>query len=247
MVAITHHVYKEVNRAYNNILFTPPRIGDMNQEMKRLYEAASEARGIRGQSDLARVLNTSPQTINNWEARGISKQGLLSIQSVLGISASWVQKGQGPKFVLDKSNISAAQIGTTQIPLLSYVSAGHWTGAVNAFQPNDAHDWLVTDLDLSENAFALEIKGDSMLPEFKPGDRVIIDPGVSPQPGDFVVAKNGDEEATFKKYRPRGMDASGNLVFELVPLNEDYPTMRSDIAPINIVGTMVEHRKYRRR
>ena len=48
MVRITHHVYKEVNRAYNNILFTPPRIGDMNQQMKRLYEAASERRGIRG-------------------------------------------------------------------------------------------------------------------------------------------------------------------------------------------------------
>ena len=214
MVCITHHVYKEVNRAYNNILFTPPRIGDMNQQMKRLYEAASEARGIRGQSDLARVLNTSPQTINNWETRGISKQGLLSIQNVLGISASWVQSGHGQKFVLDKSNVSQAQIGTKQIPLISYVHAGHWAGAVDAFQPNDAHDWLVTDLELSDGAFALEIKGDSMLPEFKPGDRVIIDPQITPQPGDYVVAKNGEEEATFKKYRPRGMSERGNTVFQ---------------------------------
>lgn len=219
----------------------------MNLQMKRLYEAASEARGIRGQSDLARVLNTSPQTINNWESRGISKQGLLSIQNTLGISASWVQSGNGSKFVQDKSNVSAAQLGTKQIPLISYVSAGAWTGAVDAFQPNDAHDWLVTDLDLSEGAFALEIKGDSMQPEFKPGDRVIIDPEIAPQPGDFVVAKNGDDEALFKKYRPRSMDASGNVVFELVPLNDDYPTMRSDAVPIRVIGTMVEHRKYRRK
>ncbi len=247
MVRITHHVYKEVNRAYNNILFTPPRIGDMNQQMKRLYEAASEARGIRGQSDLARALNTSPQTINNWETRGISKQGLLSIQNVLGISASWVQSGHGQKFVLDKSNVSHAQMGSKQIPLISYVHAGLWTGAVDAFQPNDAHEWLMTDLELSDSAFALEIKGESMLPEFRPGDRVIIDPQINPQPGDFVVAKNGEEEATFKKFRPRGMDASGNVIFELVPLNEDYPTMRSDAINIRIVGTMVEHRKYRKR
>lgn len=219
----------------------------MNQEMKRLYEAASEARGIRGQSDLARALNTSPQTINNWETRGISKQGLLSIQNVLGISASWVQSGHGKKFVLDKSNVSSAQMGSKQIPLISYVHAGHWAGAVDAFQPNDAHEWLVTDLELSDSAFALEIKGDSMLPDFKPGDRVIIDPDISPQPGDFVVAKNGEDEATFKKYRPRGMNVIGNVVFELVPLNEDYPTMRSDAVPIRIVGTMVEHRKYRKR
>ncbi|WP_291928628.1 LexA family transcriptional regulator [Limnohabitans sp.] len=219
----------------------------MNQQMKRLYEAASEARGIRGQSDLARALNTSPQTINNWETRGISKQGLLSIQNVLGISASWVQSGHGQKFVLDKSNVSHAQMGSKQIPLISYVHAGLWTGAVDAFQPNDAHEWLMTDLELSDSAFALEIKGESMLPEFRPGDRVIIDPQINPQPGDFVVAKNGEEEATFKKFRPRGMDASGNVIFELVPLNEDYPTMRSDAINIRIVGTMVEHRKYRKR
>ena len=219
----------------------------MNAQMTRLYAAAREIQGIRGQSDLARALNTSPQTVNNWEARGISKKGLLQIQATLGISAQWIETGQGRKFVQDKSNISSAQIGTTQIPLISYVHAGLWVGAVDPFQPNDAHDWLVTDLELSEGAFALEIKGDSMQPDFKPGDRVIIDPGISPQPGDFVVAKNGNEEATFKKYRPRGMDASGNVVFELVPLNEDYPTMRSDVVHIRIVGTMVEHRKYRRR
>lgn len=167
--------------------------------------------------------------------------------NLLGVSAEWLATGESGQFVLDKSNVSTAQIGSKQIPLISYVSAGLWRGAIEAFQPNDAHDWLVTDLDLSEGAFALEIKGDSMQPEFKPGDRVIIDPDIAPQPGDFVVAKNGHEEATFKKYRPRGVDPSGNVVFELVPLNDDYPTMRSDAVPIKIVGTMVEHRKYRKR
>ncbi len=167
--------------------------------------------------------------------------------NLLGVSAEWLATGENGQFVQVKNNISPAQIGTTQIPLLSYVSAGLWAGAVDTPQPSDAHEWLVTDLELSNRAFALEIKGDSMLPEFKPGDRVIIDPDVHPQPGDFVVAKNGEEEATFKKFRPRGVDSEGNVVFELVPLNDDYPTMRSDVVPIRIVGTMVEHRKYRKR
>lgn len=167
--------------------------------------------------------------------------------NLLGVSAEWLATGESGPLVNTASNVSHAQIGSTHIPLISYVSAGHWTGAVDAFQPNDAHDWLMTDLELSENAFALEIKGESMLPEFRPGDRVIIDPSISPQPGDYVVAKNGEEEATFKKYRPRGMDERGNVVFELVPLNEDYPTMRSDVTHITVVGTMVEHRKYRKR
>lgn len=121
-----------------------------------------------------------------------------------------------------------------------------WAEIVDSFQPGDAGDWLLTDIDLSDSAFALDIRGNSMEPEFKDGDRVIIDPEIAPQPGDFVAAKNGEQEATFKKYRPRGMDAHGNIIFELVPLNDDYPTLRSDVQPIRIVGTMVEHRKYRR-
>lgn len=219
----------------------------MNEQMKRLYAAALETRGITSQAELARALNTSSQTINNWEARGISKQGLLTAQRVLGISASWLETGRGLKLQRSDTNVSAAPIGKNTIPLINYVQAGNWMGAVNPFQPQDAHEFLMTDLELSENAFALEIKGDSMLPEFREGDRVIIDPSIQPQPGDFVVAKNGEDEATFKKYRPRGINERGELIFELVPLNEDYPSMRSDMIPIRIVGTMVEHRKYRKR
>ena len=80
---------------------------------------------------------------------------------------------------------------------------------------------MLTNLELSTNALAFEIKGDSMAPEFNPGDRVIIDPNVNPQAGDYVVAKNGGEEATFKKYRLCGHNDQGDEVFEFIPLNED--------------------------
>lgn len=149
--------------------------------------------------------------------------------------------------MIETSNVAPSAIGIRRVPLISHIQAGLWCEVVDSFLPGDANDWLLTDMDLSSSAFALEIKGLSMLPEFNPGDRVIIDPEVAPLPGDFVAAKNGEEEATFKKYRPRGMDAHGNTIFELVPLNEDFPSMRSDITPIKIVGTMVEHRKYRKR
>ena len=42
-----------------------------------------------------------------------------------------------------------------------------------------------------------------------------------------MVAKNHQAEATFKKYRPRGIDADGKPIFELVPLNDDYATICS--------------------
>lgn len=219
----------------------------MNTQMERLYSAAKELKGLNGQSALARALNTSPQTVHNWELRGISKQGLLLAQRVIGCSAQWVETGLGPMNIGSGQNVKSAPIGAVRIPLISYVQAGCWTGIVDNFQPGDADDWLLTDLELSDCAFALQIKGDSMLPEFKEGDRVIIDPTVEPMPGDFVVAKNGENEATFKKYRPRGTNENGVNIFELVPLNEDYASMRSDSQHISIIGTMVEHRKYRKR
>lgn len=219
----------------------------MNTQMERLYSAAKELKGLNGQSALARALNTSPQTVHNWELRGISKQGLLLAQRIIGCSAQWVETGLGPMNIGSGQNVKSAPIGALRIPLISYVQAGCWTGIVDNFQPGDADDWLLTDLELSDCAFALQIKGDSMLPEFKEGDRVIIDPTVEPMPGDFVVAKNGENEATFKKYRPRGTNENGVNVFELVPLNEDYASMRSDSQHISIIGTMVEHRKYRKR
>lgn len=182
--------------------------------------------------------------------------GLLALATALQCNPYWLETGDGewdaavtlvsPTKGPGMSNVVPAPAGAARIPLVSYIQAGMWSEIVDNFQPGDADEWLLTDLELSIVSFALEIKGDSMLPEFRPGDRVIIDPTIAPQPGDFVAAKNGDQEATFKKYRPRGMDAAGNVIFELVPLNDDYETLRSDVQPIRIVGTMVEHRKYRR-
>ena len=147
----------------------------------------------------------------------------------------------------DLVNVAPTPMGAKRIPLISYVQAGHMTEAVDSYAVGAGADWILTDLELSPTAFALKIKGDSMLPEFREGDTVIIDPHVQPLPGDFVVAKNGDHEATFKKYRPRGVNEGGETVFELVPLNDDYASMRSDITPVRIIGTMVEHRRYRTR
>lgn len=205
-----------------------------------------EAMGGKSPADIARATKKTESAVSQWldgTTKSLRADTAAMLEAATGYRAAWISTGKGAKRA---ENVAPATLGSTRIPLISYVQAGVWTEAVDNFNPGDAEDWLMTDLKLSKTAFALEIKGDSMLPEFKPGDRVIIDPEVAPIPGDFVAAKNGKEEATFKKYRPRGADESGNAIFELVPLNEDFESMRSDQGGIKIVGTMVEHRKYRR-
>lgn len=148
------------------------------------------------------------------------------------------------------SNVAETKIYLARkVPVIGYVQAGLWTEATDSYAMGSGSEMINTDLDdLGPNAFALRIKGDSNNPDYKEGEIVIIDPSVTPIPGDMVVAKNGDDEATFKKYRPRGTDDNGKDVFELVPLNDDYPTLRSDRdGPMRIIGTMVEHRRFRKR
>lgn len=136
--------------------------------------------------------------------------------------------------------------GIREVPVISSVQAGLWREAVDSYAPGAGHDYVVVQADLGSHTFALKVRGDSMEPEFKEGDTIIIDPDIKPSPGDYVVARNEDQEATFKKYRPRGRNAQGIDVIELVPLNEDYPILRSDVSPIEIIGTLVEHRRYRK-
>jgi SOS-response transcriptional repressor LexA len=134
------------------------------------------------------------------------------------------------------------------IPVIDYVQAGNWTEVANPHAAGHGHAEMAIDSPCSPLTFGLEIKGTSMLDRFHEGDRIAIDPQIEPVPGDFVVAKErGNQEATFKQYRPRGMDGRGRLIVELRPLNDAWPLITLDAKnPGTIVGTMIEHHSYRR-
>lgn len=152
-------------------------------------------------------------------------------------------------------NIEPVKTNQKKIPLLSSEQAGLFTdrGAVVDRETCISNgDFIYGDNELSDDSFAFKITGDSMTPTFTEGDIVIIDPSLIPQPGDFVVAQRESEytdgiETTFKKYRPKGINKFGQQVFELVPLNIDYPTIYSDREKCTIIGVMVEHRRSYRR
>lgn len=220
----------------------------MHEQMKRLYEAAKVLKRIYGQSELARAINASPQTIHNWQERGISKQGMLKAQEVIGCSALWLETGNGPMSLNVLCNSSQLFSKTNQIPLIRPDQALKVNSSAASPAIGDPLGWLFTQSDLSSRAYALEVSGNSMQPVFQPGDWIILDPMAAPEPGDFVVAKYGEKkELIFRKYRPKGLDNSGNMTFELVPLNEDFPSLRSNMVPIEIIGTLIEHRIFKKK
>lgn len=67
----------------------------MHESMTRVYEAAGSLLGIRGQSQLASVINESPQTVNNWESRGVSNRGAIKCARVIGCRSEWIMTGEG--------------------------------------------------------------------------------------------------------------------------------------------------------
>lgn len=83
----------------------------------------------------------------------------------------------------------------------------------------------VSDI-IGKNAFALQIKDESMMPEFRINDVIVVDPDTSPKPGDFVVALiERDQEVIVRKYKQ--LSASKEVrEFELIALNEDWADIR---------------------
>ena len=154
---------------------------------------------------------------------------------------------------LAPSNVAPLPVRQKKIPILSSVRAGDPNGgAVSARETAiEEGDYVMGDFEMPDECFALVIEGRSMEPDFREGDVIIVDPTVAPAPGDFVVASREDPiadgfETTFKKYRPRGYSPSGRVIFELTPLNPDFPTYNSEVDKLSIVGVLVEHRrKYR--
>lgn len=193
-------------------------------------------------TQLASVCKVTPKAVSKWlNAETMpSTANIYLLAKFLAVTPEWLTYGIG--------NVIPAAIGTTKVPLISYVQAGAWTGIDDFRETCGDYEYILTDLDVSGDAFALKIEGDSMEPEFIAGDIVIIDPKVEPHAGEFVAAINGDYEATFKKYRPlEDLDEYGRQHFELVPLNPDWHSMSSLKQEIRIIGTMVEHRIYRRK
>lgn len=140
-------------------------------------------------------------------------------------------------------NVEPVTGGSREIPVISYVQAGMMTEALDPFSLGEGFETITVDFPCSERTFALRIRGRSMLPTFEEGDVIVVDPLEQPVPGSFVVAKNTEEEATFKKYKALGVNEYGDAVFELVPLNDDFATLHSQRDHLHVIGVAVEHRK----
>lgn len=135
-----------------------------------------------------------------------------------------------------ESNVSPTII-RGRVPVIHRVRAGDFTEIVDIYQTGDADEWVDATCPVNAHTFALIVEGDSMEPEFHEGMRIVVEPDMTPENGDYVVAGNG-ESANLKKLVRVGAD------WYLKPLNDAYQTKLLGDTPI--IGVVREaHRKYR--
>lgn len=136
------------------------------------------------------------------------------------------------------TNVAMAE-NSDEVPILSWVAAGSWSN-VDAVTFDDAIGRVSRPNNLSKNGFALIVRGQSMMPEFKPEDIIYVEPMVglfSLKDSDLVVVQcNDDTEATFKQLVLGETSAD----MYLRPLNPDWHEQKmTPMGDCNLVGKVV--------
>ena len=193
-------------------------------QAREIIERLLSSGNYPSQSALARHLNVAPQRITDAIARGqIPDLWIFRIAYEAGVRAEWLQTGRGAKLHAARTEVIAESLKeyglppTTIVPVLNWVQAGALRSTEDLYPYAGAAEEYLSVSVRGAHCFALRVRGDSMLPDFREGDMIVIDPDLQPQSGDMVVAViDGTGEATFKRYMKK---KDGEV---LMPLNPDY-------------------------
>ena len=116
-------------------------------------------------------------------------------------------------------------------------------GRVAAGVPIEAVEHIIGTEEITDKMaatgehFGLRIKGDSMSPEIKDGDIVIVRKQSDADSGDIVIALVDGQDACCKELRKY------DDMIMLVSLNPAYAPITSNDDPITIIGKVVENRR----
>lgn len=126
--------------------------------------------------------------------------------------------------------------GWTPIPLISWRQAAQWDKFRVELREKNWKDWTSTDLEISDDAFALQVKGDAMAPMFPEDTVLIIEPVRQARNRDYVVVlPAGNESAMFRQLLLDGDDRY------LRAVDNQFRTMQSD-RNNKIIGTLIQSR-----
>ena len=199
----------------------------------RLKELREEAHV--SQAQLARAIGVSQSTVGMWESgRSVPEyKTLLRVADYFDVSVDYLSAKSSVRDI--SSN------GIVRIPVLGSVPAGIPIEAIE-----DVVDWEDIPATMCRGGkeyFALKVKGDSMWPDYLPGDVVICQKTPKCDNGAVCVVYVNGYDATLKEVR-LGEDGSVTLR----PRNQNYapqtftPGEAAEL-PVAVCGVVVELRR----
>ncbi|MFO2756760.1 S24 family peptidase [Legionella pneumophila serogroup 1] len=209
---------------------------------KRILEAR-KAKGLTLKT-LGELAGGLKQTrLTNWE-QGVRTPGPEEIKSLaraLDVSPAYLMCLSDEK--LPKQIKSPSQL----IPLLDSCQACEAKLHIGAIREQGLTSDVVFMsvstvllIELSQEAFALKMTDDSMIPEIRVNDVLVIDTAILPKPGDYVAVKIGNKpEVIICQYKKLSYTTSK---FELLTLNDNWPNINvNEDIQVNIIGKVVQN------
>ncbi len=161
-------------------------------------------------TQIAKILKVNPHWLATGEGEMTTKPSMDELRQTI----STMQKGE-----LEPSNLLSTK---NPAPVISWAAAGSWSDSTAIEWLDEDTEYLPRPANLSAQGFCLKVRGVSMLPEFRPGEVIFVEPNIGfwdLKNGDLVVVReNNNQEATFKQLIIG--DTSDDMY--LKPLNPDW-------------------------
>ena len=207
-----------------------------------LGQRIREARQAKGmdQAKLSARLDIATRTLQRWEKgeQVPDSNYLMRIANHTGVSPHWLLTSEGDMYARAADVTNVIQLPTSRykkvellaLPLLSSVPGG---APSMIFHPDYVERYISVDDVRDIQAFALEVKGNSMAPRIEDGDIIVVSPKLQAKNGDICVVRVNDED-TVKRVK------IDDQTIYLIPLNPDYEPMAVKKKDVTFVWKVVK-------
>lgn len=229
----------------------------MSTLQERMAAAKAHYESVTGKrfknTELADFVGVSKVNVGLWfrgPTQELEGSNLLKAATYLKVNSRWLAGEKAP-MALDKptldNNVDLSQkipLEGRPIPVISWVAAGLFDPIETVLRDTKVDEYLPPLKECGKNGYGLIVVGNSMKPEFKPDDRIYVNPDIQTfdlKTDDLVIiACSGETEATFKKLIIEGGEKY------LQPLNPNWPEQIIKLTEdCRLVGKVVGlHRKF---
>ena len=179
-------------------------------------------------AEMLRRVGLSPSAINDWRmGKASPEKHIPKLVEVLGTTEAYLCGEDDSPFPIPQEAISVR--ARVPVPVLGEVMAGPNSVAEQYFEGYEYAD----EAD-PQRHFYLRVKGDSMEPDFRAGDFLLVDKEAEIMNGDFAVVIVDSEEGTVKIVHYQ------NDVVVLSSINPAYPPRICSLKDIFFCGKVVE-------